>query len=216
MAVQCRTMSNPTATTYLLLDAARMQGAIHRARELNPDHTCLYEGDSERFLAAVAPWLFSFDPTTPFGEWVVAEGAGRSWGVFLRCAADPVALYKHLRKFLIVENEEGREMYFRYYDPRVLRAFLPTCGAEQLKAFFGPVDTFLGEDEQHLLVEFGIRNGGIVLNRTERTMTEFFAPEGEVVAPGPDGGAGGVLPVQGENAIVDGKKDPPKRWDFGF
>jgi hypothetical protein len=56
-------------------------------------------------------------------------------------------LYKHFRKFLIVKTEEGDELYFRFYDPRVLRIFLPSCDKEQLKEFFGPVSYFVCEDE---------------------------------------------------------------------
>ena len=42
---------------------------------------------------------------------------------------------------------DGTPLYFRYYDPRVLRIFLPTCSAAQLKQMFGPVDAFLAESD---------------------------------------------------------------------
>jgi hypothetical protein len=37
---------------------------------------------------------------------------------------------------------------FRYYDPRVLRAFLPTCNAGELKTLFGDVDQFFIESKE--------------------------------------------------------------------
>src|SRR5436305_10083170 len=58
-------------------------------------------------------------------------------------------LKKHFRKFLLVKTEDGKELYFRFYDPRVLRIFLPTCDVAQLKEFFGPVEKFICEDEDH-------------------------------------------------------------------
>ena len=33
-------------------------------------------------------------------------------------------------------------MLFRYYDPRVLRAYLPTCDESELRAVFGPIRAF--------------------------------------------------------------------------
>ena len=47
----------------------------------------------------------------------------------------------------MVLTEDGKTLYFRFYDPRVLRMFLPTCAPEQLAEFFGPVESFYVEDE---------------------------------------------------------------------
>jgi len=46
---------------------------------------------------------------------------------------------------VMVKTEAGQEMYFRFYDPRVLRAFLPVCTPQEAKEFFGPVRSFLVE-----------------------------------------------------------------------
>jgi hypothetical protein len=42
---------------------------------------------------------------------------------------------------------------FRYYDPRVLRTYLPTCSQQDLGEFFGPVLNYVveGEDPAELL-----------------------------------------------------------------
>jgi hypothetical protein len=39
-------------------------------------------------------------------------------------------------------------MYFRFYDPRVLRSFLPTCTEPECAEFFGPIGRFVMEAEQ--------------------------------------------------------------------
>jgi len=159
---------------FLLLDAARMHGDIYQAREHNPEHICLYEGDSEKFLAAVAPWMFGFEQGSDFATWVLRSARGNSWGIFLRSGAEPVRLYKHLRKFLIVQSEDGKEMYFRYYDPRVLRVFLPTCEPAQLKEFFGPIEAFLAENEQGLLVEYALVDGKLKYTETGLDLLKYF------------------------------------------
>lgn len=56
-------------------------------------------------------------------------------------------LRDHLRKIFIVNDEEGNEYSFRYYDPRVLRTYLPTCTGEEAKEFFGPIQRILVEAE---------------------------------------------------------------------
>jgi hypothetical protein len=43
--------------------------------------------------------------------------------------------------------------FFRYYDPRVMRIYLPTCNAGELRTLFGPVGLYVmeGEDPTTLL-----------------------------------------------------------------
>ena len=44
----------------------------------------------------------------------------------------------HLRSLLMVEYETTAQiLYFRYYDPRVLRIYLPSCDEADLKTLFG-------------------------------------------------------------------------------
>jgi len=201
---------------YILLDAARMEGAIQEARELNPGHTCLYEGDSEKFLAAVAPWLFSFEPGSDFARWVVRQGKGNNWGILFRSDVEPVRLYKHLRRFLIVQTEEGRELYFRYYDPRVLRVFLPTCDEEQLKEFFGPIKAFLAEDENGLLVEYALSDNELLYAELEGNLEGLAAGSGTPILRAEQ--------IPQESAPVEDRAPepmrvqaaPPKSWDFGY
>ena len=57
------------------------------------------------------------------------------------------ALRDHFREFHTVELPDQRTVLFRYYDPRVLRSFLPACNAAELASFFGPVQSFIVEGE---------------------------------------------------------------------
>jgi hypothetical protein len=50
-------------------------------------------------------------------------------------------------------------MLFRYYDPRVLRVYLPTCVTSELRTVFGPIDCFWTEAERsEKMLEFAFRN----------------------------------------------------------
>lgn len=72
---------------------------------------------------------------------------GKSWGI-LTTAAPDVTLARqrlHFKKFLRVRTEDGRELAFRFYDPRVLNAYLPTCTDAEFKTLLGPVKRLLAE-----------------------------------------------------------------------
>jgi hypothetical protein len=58
-----------------------------------------------------------------FTNWILEHGWGKNCGIFATSAADLRQMRRHLRTFLVVHDEEGKPLYFRYYDPRVLRVF---------------------------------------------------------------------------------------------
>ena len=60
---------------------------------------------------------------------------------------DFAEVIRHFQSLVAVHDEDGNALYFRYYDPRVLRIYLPTCRAGEVLTFFGPVDLYLMEDE---------------------------------------------------------------------
>ena len=47
-----------------------------------------------------------------------------------------------MRRLLQFRTENHKRLFFRYYDPRVLRPFLPTCQPAQLAEVFGPIQRF--------------------------------------------------------------------------
>jgi len=162
-------------TQFVLLDAAQMDGYIYQAMDFQENHRCLYEGDSKVVLGAVAPYLFELEFKSHFAEWVVERGAGKSWGVIVNSETDAEELYHHFRHFLIVHTEEGKELYFRYYDPRVLRTFLPTCDAEQLQEFFGPVESYIMEDEEGWMIRFSLEEGELFRTELKCDLSHFLS-----------------------------------------
>jgi hypothetical protein len=140
---------------YAVLDAARDEKILEVLKEEIEPYQSLYEGDKARELAEAAPYVVRLPPTSALLETLVREGWGESWGIYLVCNWPLADVRKHLRRFLMVELEGEGQVYFRYYDPRVLRAFLPTCTAEEVAEFFGPVRAFLMEDRvPEILLKF--------------------------------------------------------------
>lgn len=153
-------MITTTEASYFVLDGARVAADLNEFISREPKHVCLYRGLAAHDLASVAPYLFEFDARNDFGEWLLARGRGRSWGIFIAAAVGIEVVRLHLRKFLFVHKESGEKLYFRYYDPRVLRVILPTFDAAQLREFFGPIRSFIVEDaDSGFAFRFSIKNG---------------------------------------------------------
>jgi pSer/pThr/pTyr-binding forkhead associated (FHA) protein len=145
------------ATLFGLFDAAREPSIIARiqraAESESLQYQCLYDGEKGDDYSAFGPWLIQLPKETKFLEELVAEGWGKSWGVYLICDKPFADTRRHLRKFLMVTLPDGRQVFFRFYDPRVLRTYLPTCNESEVKEFAGPIDRYLAEsvDGEELL-----------------------------------------------------------------
>jgi hypothetical protein len=132
---------------FALLDGASVPKLPQQLHQYKTEFCCLYPGQLKPDVAAVAPYLVRLEAGKEFTEFVLKEGWGAHWGVFGSSAADLRTLRDHFRDFHKVELPDQRIVIFRYYDPRVLRIFLPVCNQSELRQFFGPVQTFLVEGE---------------------------------------------------------------------
>ncbi|MEO8428266.1 MAG: DUF4123 domain-containing protein [Verrucomicrobiota bacterium] len=137
----------PDKPIFAVLDGASAPGLVKNLYEHEPEYCCLYRGELSPDVATVAPYLVRLEPAAKFAELVLREGWGAHWGIFVASAASLRALRDHFREFHTVELPDQRTVLFRYYDPRVLRCFLPACNAAELATFFGPVQSFVVEGD---------------------------------------------------------------------
>jgi hypothetical protein len=135
------------APVFALLDAARDDGILPLLRRYREPFRNLYDGESAERLENLAPYLLSVSRDSKLLAELVHQGWGKSWGVYLTCDLGLPEVRKHLRHFLIVDGGEDMKLYFRFYDPRVLRSFLPGFTAEEAARFFGPIRSYVLEDE---------------------------------------------------------------------
>lgn len=141
------TKENPELSIYVILDAARDERIYERLLETDNANACLFSGGRAKELAAVAPYLVRLDPVNSIARWIIEMGWEKSWGIFVESAAEFQDLKRHLQSLVSVYDDEGKPLFFRYYDPRVLRAYLPTCDGSELRTMFGPVSSYYVEDE---------------------------------------------------------------------
>jgi Domain of unknown function (DUF4123) len=132
---------------YAILDAARDDRILELLRDSGEHYQSLYEGQQGEDLANFAPYLVELPNGCPLLRALIKEGWGKSWSIYFTSPKSFQEIRKHFRHFLFVQTDDGKELYFRFYDPRVLRVFLPTCITDESSQFFGPIQTFLIEDE---------------------------------------------------------------------
>ena len=148
-----------------IVDAARSARARVLLRESIDEGESLYEGVQGQALADVAPYLLRFEPGSRLLRALVEEGWGDAWGIFLVTRMPMKDLRRHLRHFLLVENEtNGERMYFRFYDPRTLRDFLPMATPRQESELYGDVRAFLMEGPADEVLRFERKRRSDVLD----------------------------------------------------
>jgi Domain of unknown function (DUF4123)/FHA domain len=166
-------LRNDYQPLYAILDAARDIKILALLMQSKEEHQSLYEGVEGAKLAQFAPYLVRLGPDSLLLGSLLLEGWGNNWGVYLTCAGAFPEVRRHLRRFLEVQLPDGKQVYFRFYDPRVLRVFLPTCNPEETGEFFGPIEQYLMEDEKpDKLLHFANPGRG-----AEKKVTDLLAPQ---------------------------------------
>ena len=140
-------LRSQTEPLYAVLDAARNPKIIGLLSHCGHEFRSLYEGKAALDLALRAPYIVHVPAESPLLEKLARQAWGKSLGVYLTSRLPLEEVRHHLRHFLTVEIEGGKPVYFRFYDPRVLRVYLPTCSDEERREFFGPVRAVLMEGE---------------------------------------------------------------------
>ena len=146
---------------FAMVDSGRDE-RIAPAMEKVPGAEVMFRGDGTPEVAAVAPWLLQLQPKQAITKWLISEGWGNSWGVLMEARTSVRDLVRHFRPCLTAQYRK-KKLFFRIFDPRVLRVYLPTCHPDELKAIFGPVRRFVMETwDSDTAVEFQMERGRLL------------------------------------------------------
>lgn len=134
---------------YALVDAARDRRILALVDACDETSQSLLASPQGESLRQVAPYLVHIARGSALFEVLVNEGWGESWGIYLKATRPFAEVRNRLRQSLFVRNEEtGENLYFRFYDPRVLRLFWPTCTPRQKSEILGTeISAFLLEND---------------------------------------------------------------------
>jgi len=145
---------------YAILDGARDPLIYEMLASSDAPWCCLFAGALEPAVLRASPYLVHLDPRF-VPEDFLQEVWSHGWGLLLHTAAGFEDLRRHLRSFLRVKIEDGGLVLFRYYDPRVMHAYLPTCTVEELEYVFGPVRSYFVELEDGDACEYRLVEGSL-------------------------------------------------------
>ena len=151
--VKTRLFSNPDYKVYAVIDGASCPELRYKIYDWEPISECLWSGHLEPDVEETAPYLALLQHDHPFTDWLIQNGWGRHWNIFITSTADFRSFRTQMKKLQLVRSPEGKTLLFRFYDPRVLSIFLPTCDGEQLEEMFEEVnDYFIEKPEADALL----------------------------------------------------------------
>ena len=153
--------SEKKSYVYCIIDSACDKNIYPMLKNSKWDYTCLYkknihfEGDRMcEELAATAPYFLVLDPAKIKVEHFIQERIGKNQIIVFESEAPEQVILDHCSSMLKAMDEDGKVISFRYYDPRILRAYLPTCTDEEKFIFFGDIETIWVEGEDEEILEF--------------------------------------------------------------
>ena len=146
---------NDMCSLYAIVDSARDEEAFTYFLADNIAYRSLFEGKMDVKHFGVSGFLVECQKDSILFDWLTTKAWGGSCSVFFITKASFEEVFKHLQKFNRVYLEDNDVVYFRYYDPRVLRVYLPTCNPKEIRMFYGDIQSFFMESENpEILTEF--------------------------------------------------------------
>ena len=133
--------------TYAILDAAKVFGLDAAIASSGLDHRCLFKGQAQEDLGAVAPWIVALRDDATFTRHLFSHAKTKElpwfyWalqpGLYLRSAASIDDVRKHFRRFTRVPDENGKWFYLRFWEPRWISTLLRDMNKDDRTDFFGP------------------------------------------------------------------------------
>ena len=134
---------------YSVIDGAVLPALLGKLEEHEGESTCLFRGELPFDLAEAAPYLVKLNKDDAFTQWLLKESLESTCCIFAYSDKEFIKLRKHFRSFMKIEDPDGKRLLFRFYDPCVLRAFLPICTPENNNMMFAKVDTYLMLSEKY-------------------------------------------------------------------
>ena len=156
-----------------IVDSARNDEVFRYMIEGEMDFRSLFEGTMDVQSYGVSGFLVDCQKGSPLMKWMTTEVWGDNCCIFFTSKASFDDLFAHFQKFNRVYLEGDEVVLFRFYDPRVLRTYLPTCNSKEIDLFFGEIESFFAECKNAGSIKvFGKKNeiGGYSLSVTSKKL----------------------------------------------
>lgn len=147
-------------TLFVILDAGRSERIRGLLAESVDEYRSLHDGVEAVTTADIGPYLVRLEGDSGLLGRLIEEGWGHSWGVYFTSKAAFRDVRAHLQQLFFVKiKEDDRILQFRFYDPRVLRVFLPTCTVRQESEIYKEIERFVCEGEVRDVLSFSRGSG---------------------------------------------------------
>jgi hypothetical protein len=131
---------------YGIIDSARNEDVFRYLITGNVQYRSLFQGTMDEQSYGVSGFLVECKKESLLFQWMTEDAWGDSCCIFFTSKLSFDELFSHFQKFNRVYLEDDEVVLFRYYDPRVLRVYLPTCNRGEIEVFFGNVFSFYAEN----------------------------------------------------------------------
>lgn len=162
----------PQRGLFALVDAARDAAVYEAVMQPGVQAHCLYVEELPDELARSAPYVVDLERSAGFVD-RFREAWGRSWGVLARSSATLEEVRRHFKGLNVVRGPDGQRLLFRYYDPRVLRVYLPTCTPGELAQVFGPVTELITEGVDSAALSFAFDGVTMTIARHDGSIADL-------------------------------------------
>ncbi|MDF3607630.1 DUF4123 domain-containing protein [Paracoccus sp. DMF-8] len=142
----------PPMGTYAILDAARVTNLPEVLESSRLEHRCLFSGKAYEDLKHAAPWIVRLEEGNTFARRLFTRGQAcwHLWdsqpGIYIRSRASLDDLWRHFRKFTRIQDEAGNWFYFRFWEPRRLRAVVNNMDAADSERFLAGISGLVAID----------------------------------------------------------------------
>ena len=144
-------------TLFAIIDAARSPLVRPLLDKAGSPFECLFTlDDMPADVKAYAPYVAELRPQSRLLELLTHHGWNEHWCSYAVSASSLEQMRVHLKKFLVVKLDDDREVFFRFFDPRVMRVFIPACAQEEAERFFGDITAFFCSDAEGACMEFAL------------------------------------------------------------
>ncbi|PKG83069.1 hypothetical protein CXF85_12030 [Colwellia sp. 75C3] len=142
--------SGKLPVVYAILGGARDKQIEKIIRLGSLKNSCLIGGKLSYEMAIAAPYMVRLEKDHPQTIEILKKGWGNSWGIFAitHPPATLINIRQNCKKMAMVQLPDDKRAYFRYYDPRVMRPYLPTCTIEEANKVFGHISEYIMEGEE--------------------------------------------------------------------
>lgn len=125
----------PPSYTYAILDAAKVTNLPELLEEAGLEYRCFFKGELYKNLKNIAPWIVKLEDGNKFTRnlFTSSDSPWHVWdnepGIYMRSPGSLDDMWRHFRKFVHLQDTNGKWFYFRFWDREAQHALLNACRA---------------------------------------------------------------------------------------